>query len=244
MNILIAEDAPVSQMVHEAAMKKWGHEYDMASNGTEAVNYARKNNGRYDLCIMDISMPIMSGIEATKIIRKEVSYFPILGYSSDDKTKNTCLESGMDEFLFKPCYPDRLFGIIEELTTKPILVNVENGNISILRAMPMNSDELKELRELKKKGLTKLKLVGLDHSFIVHKNIQNKISHDLIGEGKEISEFVDRSSAEPGRCHLYKVNLHVTKDLFLPDELEEAIRREDEIAVKFDRVTDKRDLDK
>ena len=108
----------------------------------------------------------------------------------------------------------------------------------------MNSDELKELRELKKKGLTKLKLVGLDHSFIVHKNIQNKISHDLIGEGKEISEFVDRSSAEPGRCHLYKVNLHVTKDLFLPDELEEAIRREDEIAMKFDRVADRRDLDK
>ena len=221
-----------------------GYEYDMASNGVEAVNYARENNGRYDLCIMDISMPIMNGIEATKIIRKEVRYFPILGYSSDDKTKNTCLESGMDEFLFKPCHPDRLFGIIEELTTKPILVNVENGNISILRAMPMNSDELKELRELKKKGLTKLKLVGLDHSFIVHKNIQNKISHDLIGEGKEISEFVDRSSAEPGRCHLYKVNLHVTKDLFLPDELEEAIRREDEIAVKFDRVADKRDLDK
>jgi CheY-like chemotaxis protein len=243
MNILIAEDAPVIQMIHEATMEKWGYEYDMASNGAEAVSLARKNNGRYDLCIMDVSMPIMSGIEATRIIRKEVSYFPILGYSSDGKTANTCLESGMDEFLLKPCYPDRLFGIIEELTTKPILVNVENGDISILRAMPMNPDELKELRELKKKGLTKLKLVGLDHSFVVHKNIQNKISHDLIGEGKEISEFIDRSSAEPGRCHLYKVNLHVTKDLFLPDQLEEAIRREDEIAVKFNHITDKRVLD-
>ena len=244
MNNLIAEDAPVLQMIHEIAMKEWGYEYDMASNGVEAVNYARKNNGHYDLCIMDVSMPIMGGIEATKLIRKEVSYFPILGYSSDDKTEDTCLESGMDEFLLKPCYPDQLFGIIEELTTKLTLVNGDNKDISILRAMPMNPDELKELRALKKAGLTKLKLVGSGHAFIVHKNIQNKISHDLIGEGKEISEFIDRSSAEPGRCHLYKINLHVTKDLFLPDELEEAIRREDEIAMKFSQVADKRVLDK
>ena len=137
-----------------------------------------------------------------------------------------------------------MFGIIEELTTKLTLVNGDNKDISILRAMPMNPDELKELRALKKAGLTKLKLVGSGHAFIVHKNIQNKISHDLIGEGKEISEFIDRSSAEPGRCHLYKINLHVTKDLFLPDELEEAIRREDEIAMKFSQVADKRVLDK
>jgi CheY-like chemotaxis protein len=243
MNILIAEDAPVIQMVHEATMEKWGYEYDMASNGAEAANLARKNNGRYDLCIMDVSMPIMSGIEATRIIRKEVSYFPILGYSSDGKTENTCLESGMDDFLLKPCSPDRLFAIIEELTTKPIWVTAENENISILRTMPMNSDELKELRELKKAGLTKLKIVGLNHAFVVHKNIQNKISHDLIGEGREISEFIDRSSSEPGRCHLYKGNLHVTKDVFLPDELEEAIRQEDEIAMKFNQLTDKRVLD-
>lgn len=240
MNILIAEDASVIQIIHETAMKEWGYGYDIASNGREAVNYAKKNNGGYDLCIMDVSMPLMSGIEATRIIRKAVDYFPILGYSSDAKTENSCLESGMDEFLLKPCRPDRLFAIIEELTTKSIRVTAENENISIQRAMPMNSDELKELRELKKVGLTKLKLVGSDHVFIVHKNIQNKISHDLIGEGKEICEFIDRSSAEPGRCHLYKVNLHVTKDLFLPNELEEAIRREDEIAMKFNQLTDKR----
>lgn len=241
---MIAEDASVIKIIHETAMKEWGYEYDIASNGTQAVNYAKKNNGCYDLCIMDVSMPIMSGIEATKIIRKAVDYFPILGYSSDANTENSCLESGMDEFLLKPCRPDRLFAIIKELTTKCIRVTTENENISILRAMPMNSDELKELRELKKAGLTKLKIVGLNHAFVVHKNIQNKISHDLIGEGREVSEFIDRSSSEPGRCHLYKGNLHVTKDLFLPDELEEAIRQEDEIAKNFNQLTDKPVFDK
>jgi hypothetical protein len=85
--------------------------------------------------------------------------------------------------------------------------------------------------------------VGLGHVFIVHKNIQNKISYDLIGEGKELSEFIDRSPTEPGRCHLYKANLHVTKDLFLPEELDEAMRREDAIAMKFNNATD-RHIDK
>ena len=82
----------------------------------------------------------------------------------------------------------------------------------------MNKEELQELMELKKKGLTKLRLVGTDAIFIVHKNIQNKISHDIIGEGKELSEFIDRSEKEPGKCHLYRVNLHVTKDIFTPEE--------------------------
>ncbi|GAH43909.1 unnamed protein product [marine sediment metagenome] len=104
----------------------------------------------------------------------------------------------------------------------------------------MNKEELIELRELKKRGLTKLKLVGTGYAFIVHKNIQYKISHDLIGEGKELSEFIDRSENEPGRCHLYKTNLHVTKDLFIPEELNEAIKEEDQIAIKFDKAIDKK----
>jgi hypothetical protein len=91
--------------------------------------------------------------------------------------------------------------------------------------------------------LTKLKLVGLDHTFVVHKNIQNKISHDLTGEDKELSEFIDRSESEPGRCHLYKTNLHVTKDLFVPDELNEAVRNENEIVMKFEKPVDKRNPD-
>lgn len=44
----------------------------MAGNGAEAVELARRNEGRYDLCIMDVSMPVMDGIAATREIRKTV----------------------------------------------------------------------------------------------------------------------------------------------------------------------------
>lgn len=105
MKVLIAEDTLVAQMVHKATMEKWGYEYDLVSNGAQAIDYARRNNGRYDLGIMDVAMPIMGGIEATKIIRNETRYFPILGYSSNRDKKSLCLEAGMDEFTLKPCPP-------------------------------------------------------------------------------------------------------------------------------------------
>lgn len=238
MNILIAEDNLVIQTIQEKMMGNWGYSYDLASNGLEAVEYVKKNNGKYDLCLMDVDMPKMNGIEATQIIRERCAYFPIMGYTSDPRYMEKCLSAGMDEFTKKPCYPNQLFGIIKELTLKPISINVEDDDVSITKVMPMNSEELRELRELKKQGLTKLKLVGLGHAFVVHQNIQNKISYDLIGQSKELSEFIDRSPSEPGLCHLYKANLHVTKNVFLPEELEEAIQREDKIASKFSSVTD------
>lgn len=242
MSILIAEDSPIFRVVLESVVKEAGYEYDTAVNGEEAINCVRNNKDCYELAIMDVSMPGMSGIEAVKVLRKECRYFPILGYSSESSAKGCCIEAGMDEFLIKPCPSKQLLRIIDELTSKSILVHTNNnGTISVVKAMPMNAEELKTLRELKKKGLTKLKLLGLERTFVVHKNIQNKITHDLIGAGKEVSEFIDRSPDEPGRCHLYKANLHITKDLFLPEELEEAIKQEDELAAEYDHIADERE---
>lgn len=239
MNILIAEDNPVIQKINDALMNSWGFKFDMAVNGVEAVEYAQRNNGKYDLCLMDVEMPKMNGIEATKKMRENLPYFPIMAFTANADYKRECLAAGMDAFSEKPCRPAQLLATIKELTVKSIMVDFNDKDISIIKVMPMNSEELQELRALRKQGLTKLKLVGLGHVFIVHKNIQNKISYDLIGEGKELSEFIDRSPTEPGRCHLYKANLHVTKDIFLPEELDEAIRKEDEVAMKFNNATDK-----
>ncbi|MBB3063288.1 response regulator [Microbulbifer rhizosphaerae] len=239
MNILIAEDTPTIQVFNCTLLSSWGFNFDMASDGAEAIGYAYKNKGKYDLCLMDIEMPKMNGIEAARIIRRELPYFPIAAITADPSYRSECLAAGMDEFVQKPCTPNRLFATIRDLSIKPLLVKFGEEDISIVEAMPMNPKELQELRELKKQGLTKLKLLGLNHAFIVHRNIQNKISHDLIGEGKELSEFIDRSPSEPGRCQLYKANLHVTKDLLLPEELEEEMHRENEIAVRFNGATER-----
>ncbi len=77
MNILIADDNLIIQMVHSEQMKHWGYDFDLASDGLEAVELAKKNNGKYDFCLMDVEMPRMNGIEATKIIRNTVSIFQL-----------------------------------------------------------------------------------------------------------------------------------------------------------------------
>lgn len=240
MKILVAEDNIGLQESVEMLMAHWGYEFDIAPNGQEAVELAKTNDGEYDLCLMDINMPILNGYEATKIIRRLMKYLPILALTGYSVSRNEYLEAGMDDYLQKPYTPKELYDKISALTVKAVMIRKDNDEIILTEEMPVDSDELSELIQLKKKGLTKLKLVGLGYTFVVHRNIQNKISYDLIGEGKELSEFIDRSEKEPGRCHLYKANLHVTKDLFIPAELEEAIRREDQVAVRFDQATDRK----
>ncbi|MBU1299055.1 MAG: response regulator [Bacteroidetes bacterium] len=240
MRILIAEDDSSLQKMAGRLMTYWGFDFDMVSNGQEAVNYAKMNGCAYDLCLMDIDMPIMDGLEATKIIRHELRYFPIMALTGNLGTKKRYLEIGMDDFLEKPYSIENLHSKINKLTTKVEKICLVNKKLKLTKETPMNREELQELIELKKKGLTKLKLVGTGTTFVVHRNIQNKISYDIVGEGKELSEFIDRSENEPGRCHLYKTNLHVTKDIFTPEELESAIQIENEIAEKFMQVVDKK----
>jgi CheY-like chemotaxis protein len=240
VKLLIAEDNQDQQELIRNLTDFWGFECDIAANGQAAVELAKVNEGKYDLCLMDIDMPVMNGLEATKSIRQEVKYFPIMALTGNPTEADAFIDAGMDDYLQKPYDPNMLYDKIHELNVKAIKVRQERREIILSEEKPMNPEELKELVELKKKGLTKLRILGVGHTFIVHRNIQNKISYDLVGEGKELSEFLDRSDKEPGRCHLYKMNLHVTKDLFTPDELEDAIRREDEIAVRFNRSIDKK----
>lgn len=118
MNILIAEDQYVIQMMLELTIVELGFSCDIVSNGLEAVRQAKEKPGLYDLCIMDVSMPVMNGIEATRIIREEMDYFPILGYCADIFMEDLCLDVGMDAFMHKPCSRDELLGVILELCGK------------------------------------------------------------------------------------------------------------------------------
>lgn len=71
MKILITEDDIAIQELIKHVIEGWGYDVDIAYDGEEALKRARAI--QYDLCIMDIDMPIMNGIEATESIRKNLS---------------------------------------------------------------------------------------------------------------------------------------------------------------------------
>ena len=102
MRILIAEDDQSFQLMIEKLMAKWGYEFDLASNGQEAVEQAKKNEGKYDICHMDIDMPVMNGFEATRAIRRKTKYLPIIAVSGNLSIEDKYSDIDMDDFLKKP----------------------------------------------------------------------------------------------------------------------------------------------
>ncbi|RWO42297.1 MAG: response regulator [Mesorhizobium sp.] len=112
IDILIAEDNDVNQLVFGQILNGLGLSYRIAGNGRTAVEMYRAL--RPKLILMDVSMPEMNGYEATRAIRAmEVStgaHIPIIGVTAHalKGDRDKCIESGMDDYLPKPVSPDRL----------------------------------------------------------------------------------------------------------------------------------------
>jgi CheY-like chemotaxis protein len=242
MNLLFVEDDKAIQRLLSIFLESWGIDFDIASNGKEAVELAQSNEGKYDLCLMDTDMPEMNGFEAIKIIRKNVRYFPILSTSGDFTYKNKLLEIGADEFISKPYNHGELHHkIIEWSDIKTFLVRLQKNTIETRKEMPMDANHAKELKELAKRNLCKMTLKGQNVTFIVHKNVPNKIAHDFIDKGLEMSTFLDRNNDLPGECHLYKSSglipiIHFEEDIYQKKET-----REDEEMKKYHELVFKKE---
>ena len=104
MSILLAEDNVVNQKVATRLFSKFGYEIDVANNGSEVIKAIEQNE--YDLVFMDIQMPEMDGLEATRqIIEKWGDNRPriiALTANAMREDKENCFEAGMDEYLTKP----------------------------------------------------------------------------------------------------------------------------------------------
>ena len=133
-HILLAEDFPVNQDVALALLNKFGFTADVASNGKEAIAALEKKS--YDLVLMDVRMPEMDGMQATRIIRDPASKvlnhdIPIIAITasamSGDEKK--CLDAGMDEYLSKPIEPEALYGVLKKylLDKEEVTAAVDNG---------------------------------------------------------------------------------------------------------------------
>ncbi len=114
LNILLAEDNPVNRMTALIILKKLGYRADTANNGHEVL--LALEDHPYDLVLMDIQMPEMDGIEATKVIRKRWPQGPkiiVVTAFDPEICRDLCYEVGADDFLNKPVKPEELDAAIE-----------------------------------------------------------------------------------------------------------------------------------
>ncbi|MDP3540273.1 MAG: ATP-binding protein [Azonexus sp.] len=112
--ILLAEDEPINQEVSQELLAEAGFLVDLAEDGCEAV--AMATSTAYDLILMDMQMPRMNGLEATRAIRKipgrEQTLILAMTANAFDEDRRSCLEAGMNDHIGKPVDPDRLFSTL------------------------------------------------------------------------------------------------------------------------------------
>lgn len=122
LSILIVEDDSINQTITEIMLKRMGHKTQIAENGKKALELYE--TGSFDIILMDIQLPEMDGIQATKLIRQKESlsggHIPIIAFTAYalNGDKERFLEAGMDEYIIKPFKINELYSIIESVSKK------------------------------------------------------------------------------------------------------------------------------
>ncbi len=193
VKLLLVEDYEINQEVVTEILKRVRITPDIANNGKEAVEMFLAKPDAYDIILMDIQMPIMSGYEATKIIRGYNQEIPIIALTAaamvEDRTK--AVEAGMNEHLSKPIESDAMLRCIakyfnatfEAATPKQTSVSQTQHNVLDVEYA--------------------MHLIGQNHA--LYSKIISKFSEELQGEFATLPELLEqKQSAAKSLIHSLK----------------------------------------
>ena len=144
MQILVVDDQSINRLLFEKMVNALGHQADQADSGQVAVRMARAE--RYDLILMEISMPEMDGIEATRHIRAEGAsrQSPIVGFTANLQPADDAraLAAGMREILYKPARPADVERVLYNVPSAPPAEDVAGLNEGICDAVDLLANSL------------------------------------------------------------------------------------------------------
>lgn len=118
LNLLVVEDTHSNQLVIKLILNKLGHNVHIANHGAEAVAFLEEHSSSIDMILMDVSMPVMDGITATRLIRGKGITIPIIALTAHalESDRDKCLEAGMDSFISKPVRRQDIYELIQAIT--------------------------------------------------------------------------------------------------------------------------------
>lgn len=122
--ILLVEDDKTNQMIANAMLQKIGCHITIANNGQEAIEICSQAN-KFDLIFMDIQMPVMDGISATRKLRQHGIDTPIIAMTANAMSgdRDTYIQAGMTDYLSKPIYKEELYDLLNRYSQNAINVN-------------------------------------------------------------------------------------------------------------------------
>jgi len=143
VKLLLVEDNHTNRLVSVAMLNKLGYNVDIAVNGQEAVTILKNKN--YDLIFMDLQMPVLGGLEATRIIRDKTKKvknheIPIIAMTADAMKgdREICLKAGMDDYIPKPIESEVVENILDKWLDKVHSTNSDPRSESIEKIKPKN----------------------------------------------------------------------------------------------------------
>jgi PAS domain S-box-containing protein len=140
LHILIAEDNSVNRRLATRQLERYGHSVTAVDNGKKAVEVSTEHI--FDVILMDVHMPEMDGIEATRQIRQQEMttgmHVPIVALTAGamKQDRDACIEAGMDAYLSKPINPDELLSTMSSVLRPsrrepPLVSNGDRHNVSV-----------------------------------------------------------------------------------------------------------------
>jgi CheY-like chemotaxis protein/HPt (histidine-containing phosphotransfer) domain-containing protein len=120
LNILLAEDNAVNRKLAIRLLDRWGHRVTVAHNGREAVEASAAQ--AFDVILMDMLMPEMDGVEATRRIRGRGDAVPVVAMTANatDEDKRRCLDAGMSDFIAKPMASGSLRAALQRIEPRTV----------------------------------------------------------------------------------------------------------------------------
>ena len=200
-NILIAEDNEDNRQLLSILLADTGADIYYVENGQEAIDKTREKT--FDLILMDMQMPIMGGIEATKTLRSSNYTAPIVAITANAMSSDydMCVEAGCNDFLTKPINKDKLFQVIykyldvqtQTVNEQEIVSNVFNMRnrkmreliIKFVNTLPERMAELELYRSNSDWGelrcvLHKLKGIGTSMGYPIITDISAEIDYEVM----------------------------------------------------------------
>ena len=157
VQILLVEDNEMNQLFARTILEEWGTIVDLAEDGRIAVDKVRNN--AYDVILMDMQLPHMNGLEATRVIRNELeSNLPIIALTANaiKGDQDRCIEAGMDDYISKPFEPTKLFNKIRKYTKQGVKILPNDKNINKPKSTKINKPvEQHNIQETKLYDLSK-----------------------------------------------------------------------------------------
>jgi two-component system sensor histidine kinase RpfC len=254
LSVLVAEDNSVNQKVVTKILERGGHRVRVVDNGEQAVDVLLEGN--FDLVLMDINMPVMSGIEATKLYRFAAlgrPRVPIIALTADatPDVRERCLAAGMDDCLPKPIEARDLFQLLARFTPadggqeQAAATIVPDDIVTDIAAHPkfrgesrpvMDRAKLAELESLGGRAF----MVDLAEEFLAEgtqalREIEEALKHDDVVTFRDRLHAMRSGAANIGALSLYDVLLSL-RAISGADFRAKGLEHTREIAAEFARI--------